>query len=138
MPWLKDIGDAAGLAAALVQLLVASRAVDGAAARRRRDPLCWQFWAERPVHIYRSSTYAGHAFFGTGGSEADETALFDDGNKHRVDVPAPAAAVKSGLRVIARPGLAEAWGSTQAGPAGVLKAGEVATATTVYSQGYAG
>ena len=88
----------------------ASRAVDGAAARRRRDPRFASNFGLKGLYSYKSGTYAGHAFFGTGGSEAEETAPFDDGNKHKVDVPAPAAAVKSGAWVIAQPGLAKARG----------------------------
>jgi hypothetical protein len=42
-------------------------------------------FGRKGLYSYRSGPYTGMAFFGTGGSEAEETALFDDGNKHRVD-----------------------------------------------------
>ena len=42
-------------------------------------------FGRKGLYSYRNGPYAGMAFFGTGGSEAEETAPFDDGNKHRVD-----------------------------------------------------
>jgi alpha-tubulin suppressor-like RCC1 family protein len=57
------------------------------------------------LHSYRSGPYAGMAFFGTGGSEADETVPFDDGNKHRVD---PAIAAWGGLVTISNCGGSDA------------------------------